>query len=174
MTASDANHRCNLNKTHLSTQSISGVSGIRSPSRRRSSVRAVMLLAWVAFWLNSVLFPCCEAIAAAADDHSDDQSQSVSATEPLHDADQTHPEHSHDSPGSPCDQTLDTGPATIVEYASLPNKRVRLECSANYLSFAVGSSDLNHPAILALRDYHPPPPPPATVRLYLRTQRLLI
>jgi hypothetical protein len=45
----------------------------------RGFARVILVLAWAAFWFNTALFPCCEVVAAAFGDHSDDVSQSVSA-----------------------------------------------------------------------------------------------
>jgi len=131
----------------------------------------ILVLAWAVFWFNTALFPCCEAVAAAFDDHSDDVSQSVSAVQPAYHTDETHSECPHHGPGSPCSHTLDAGPAITEMYAGLPTDRVNLEWFAIDVSVAAGLTAVDHSANLAPRDYLPPPPP---FRLYLRTQRLLI
>lgn len=131
------------------------------------------MLAWVAFWLNTVLFPCCEAFAAAFDDHADDVSQSVSTAPQDHHAGAKTSERPHHSPGTPCDRAFNAEPTLGGEYAWLPTDRAHQEWVAISVTSVVGPPAVAQAAILALRDYHPPPRL-ATVRLYLRTQRLLI
>lgn len=162
-----------LTKTFSSRQSITEVSMTRRPLRRSWSARVVMVLAWGAFWLNSAFLPCCDAFAAAFDNHADDDSLSLSSAHQVRDADKTHPPHPLHSPGSPCDHTLNAGPAINGEYAGLPTDRIHRDGVATFIPFAFRPTVVNHSANLAPRDFRPPPPP-ATVRLYLHTQRLLI
>lgn len=143
-----------------STRSNSGVPEIRLPLRRCRSARVTLVMAWVAFWLNSALFPCCEAFAAAFDEHSDDVSQSVAVAQPAHHSDETNSERPHHSPDSPCDYKLDAGPAISGEYAGLPTDRVPLEWIAPPVPTAVGLTAGYRFAILAPRDYRPHLPTP--------------
>ena len=129
-----------------------------------------LVLAWVAFWLNTALFPCCEAFAVEFNDHADDVSHSVPAATQAHHSGETQSESPHHSSDSPCDFTLHAGPVINGEYAGTVTDRIYLESVAIYTAFAVGPPVVNHSAKLAPRDYHPPP----RVRLYLHTQRLLI
>jgi hypothetical protein len=144
-------------------RSIVGVSETRRPRGLRRPARVALVLAWVVFWLNTALFPCCEALAVAFGDHSD------SVSEPTHHSDETHSEQPHHSPGSPCGHSLNAGPAINGECEGLPTDRVYLEWFAVDVSSSVGLTVVNHSTILALREPHPPP-----FRLYLRTLRLLI
>jgi len=157
--------------TFSATRSITGVSATRRPRGAHGFARVVLVLAWAAFWFNSALFPCCEAIAAAFGDRPDDVSQSGSAAQPAHDSGETHSECPHHSPDSPCGHTLNAGPATNEVYAGLPTARLNLQWFAIDVSVAAGLTAVNHSATLATREYHAPEPP---FRLYLHTQRLLI
>ena len=170
MAVSDASQRDNLVNTFSSARRFTGVPDTRLPLRQRRSAHVALVLAWVAFWLNSALVPCCEAFAAAFDDHTDEVSQSVTAAKQAHHAGETQSEKPHRSPDSPCDYTFDTQPPISGVYAGLPTDRVDLEWVATSAPFANSLTALNLPANLAQRDYHPPPP----FRLYLHTQRLLI
>ncbi len=166
--------RCNEIKMFSPTRSIAGVSGTQRPRSRFRSAH-MMVLAWVVFWLNTALFPCCDtfaaAFAAAFDHHSDDASQSVSGAEPTHHSDEAHSERSHHSPESPCDYALNAEPATIDgESAALPTDRVQWVWFAVAASAAPDLTTVTYAAYRAPREYHPPPP----FRLYLHTQRLLI
>ena len=145
------------------------VSGCRQPLRRCRVARVALVFAWVVFWFNTALFPCCEAFASTFGDHSDNVSHSVSASQPAHHSDEAHSEQPHHSPDSPCGHSLNAGPAINGEYAGLPTNRVHLEWFAMDVSSSVGLMVVNHSEILAPREPHPPP-----FRLYLRTRRLLI
>ncbi len=160
------------------TRSITGGSWIKQPRGRFRPVH-VMLLAWVVFWINTALFPCCEAIAAAFGDHSNSVSQSVSGAhpahhsdaQPVHHSDASHSERPQHSPESTCDYALNAGPAIVDgEHAALPRDRVQLVWFAIDTSVAPDLTAVNYAAIRAPREYRPPLPS----RLYLHTQRLLI
>ena len=127
----------------------------------RGFARAILVTAWAAFWLNTALFPCCEVLAAALDDYSNDVSQSVSPTDS---------ERTDQSPFSPCEYTVDAGPAINGAYAGLRTDRVDWEGFAIDASVSAGLTAVSDSKNLAPREYHPPPP----LRLYLLTQRLLI
>ena len=152
------------------TRSIAGVSGTKRPRSRFRPVH-VMVLAWVVFWVNTALFPCCEALAAAFGGHSDSFSQSVTAAQPAHHSDESHSERPQRSPESPCDYALNAGPVTVDgESAALPTDRAQLAWFAIDTSVPPDLTAANYAAIRAPREYHPPP----QSRLYLHTQRLLI
>ena len=159
-----------MTKTFSSTRSVPGVSETGPPLARRRSVRVAFVLAWLVFWLNTALFPCCEVLAAVFGDRSDDVSQSASDAQSSDHSDETHSQHSHHSPDSPCNDTFNAGPAINGVCAGLPTDRV-LEWFAIDVPVAAGLTAVSFSANLAPRDYHPPPPP---LRLYLQTQRLLI
>jgi hypothetical protein len=166
----DSHSRCNLAKPFSSTRSITGVSDTRLPLRQCKSARMILVLAWVVFWLNTALFPCCEAFAVAFDDHADDVSQSVPAAAQAHHSGETQVESPHHKPDSPCDYTLHAGSVINGEHAGPATDRIQLESVAIYIAFAVWPPVTNRSAKLAPHDFHPPPP----FRLYLHTQRLLI
>ena len=153
-----------------STRSITGVSVTRRPLRQDRFARVALVLAWVVFWLNTAFFPCCEALAAAFDDHSDSVSQSTSTAQTAHHSDETHSEHSDQSPSSHCDYSLNAGPAINGAYAAPLTDRVHLDWFAIATPVAPGVTAVNRFASRATIDYHPPPP----FRRYLHTQRLLI
>ena len=151
------------------TRSATGLPETRRPRSLRRPARLALMLAWIVFSLNTALFPCCDSLAAASGDHSDNASHSGSAAQSAHPPDETHSEQSHHGPGSPCDYSLQSEPAIHGEYAGLPTDRVHLEWIAMDMSSSVGLIVVNHVEILAPREPHPPP-----FRLYLRTLRLLI
>lgn len=141
----------------------------RPPSRWRPA-RVALVLAWAMFWLNTALFPCCEALAAAAGGHSDSVSQSVSVAPSVHHSDESNAERTHPNPSSPCDTTLNAEPAVDGKFSALPTDR------ANFGWFVIATAETSgplatsHAANLAPREHKPPPPS----RPYLRNQRLLI
>ena len=164
--------RCNEIKMFSPTRNVAGVSGIKRPRGRFRSAH-VMVLAWVIFWLNTALFPCCDAFAAMFGDHAVSVSQSVSAAQSAHHsgADESHSERPPHSPESPCDYALNAEPAIIsVTYAALPTDRVQFVLFAIATPVAPDLTAVHYAAILAPREYRPPLP----FRLYLHTQRLLI
>ena len=132
--------------------------------------RAALVLAWVIFWLNTAFFPCCEAIAAAFNDHSDSVSHSTPAVQPGHHSEETHTEHSAPAPSSHCDATLNAQPAIDGVHGALLTDRIDSDTFAVVTSVALGMTTEIYSASPAPRDYHPPPP----FRRYLHTQRLLI
>ena len=97
--------RRDLTKMIASTRNIAGISEAGLPIRRRKFAHFALLLAWSAFWLNTAFVPCCEAIAAASDDHAEDVAQSVAVQSHTHGSYTTDGEHPHHVPASPCDQT---------------------------------------------------------------------
>ena len=153
-----------------STRSIARVSGTKRPRGWFRSAH-VMVLAWAVFWLNTALFPCCDAFAAVFGDHSGSVTQSASAAQPVHHSDKSHSERPLQSPESPCDYALNAGPAIISGvYAALPTDRVQWVWFAVATSAAPDLIAVNNSANRAPREYRPPLPS----RLYLHTQRLLI
>ena len=156
--------------TSSPTRTMTGEPGTRRPPRHGRFARAALVLAWVVFWVNTALFPCCESLAAAFDGHSDSVSHATSAAQPAHHSDETHSEHPDPTPSSHCDYSLDAGPAINGAYAALPTDRVHLDLFAIATPVAPGMTAVNHFASRATIDYHPPPP----FRRYLHTQRLLI
>ena len=127
------------------------------------------MLAWVVFWVNTALSPCCEALAAAFDGHSDSVSHATSAAQPAHHSDGTHAERQDQNPSPHC-VTLDTEPVINGVYAAPLTDRVDVDWFATATPVAPGLTAVNHAASLAPRDYHPPP----AFRRYLDSQRLLI
>ena len=158
-------------KAFSSRRSITRVSDTRLPLRRCRSAHMALIFAWLAFWLNAAFLPCCEAFAAASDDHADDATQSASAQ--MHDASDLHIEHPHHEPDSRCGHTITAEPAIKGEYAGVPTARVHLQWDATYVNVTAVHTVAKQFANLALYDYHPPPPS-GSFRLYLQTQRLLI
>lgn len=160
-----------MKNTSSTTRIVTGAPETRRPLGRRRLTGATLVLAWVVFWLNTALFPCCEALAAAFDGHSNEVSQSASAAQPAHDSDETHSEYPHPGPILPCGDTLDAGPAINAEHAGLQTDRSYLKWFAIDAYSPAGLTVADHSATPAPRDYRPPPSP---YRLYLQTQRLLI
>ncbi len=162
-------HRCNLIKTFSSTRSVPGVPMAKRPWGLRGFARRALVLAWIIFWINTALFPCCEAVAAAFGDHSDDVSQSVSLALPAHASDDTHSERPHHSPDAPCGYTLSVGPTSVGMSALLAPDDSSLQCFAIDAPAAPALTAVSQAEYLAPRE-----PPPQPHRLYQRTLRLLI
>ena len=93
------------------------------PRGRRGFVEVGLGVAWVAFWLNTALFPCCKVAAAVLGGHTDNGSRSASAAPPLRHSDATHSEPLDHSPDSPCGYTPISGPALAGEYKGLTPDR---------------------------------------------------
>jgi len=147
------------------------MSEARQPRGLRGFARVGLVAAWVVFWLNTALFPCCEVAAAVLGGHADNGSQSASAAPPLQHSAATHSEPLDHSPDTPCGTTLISESLLVGAYEVLTPDRSPLKWFA--VDAPVATSRLtivNHPAILALARAAPPP----SLRLYLRTQRLLI
>ena len=139
------------------------------PLRQGRFARAVLASAWMVFWLNTALFPCCESLAAAFDGRPDSISQSTPAV-PAHHSDATHAEHPDPTRSSQCDFTLNAEPATDAAYAAPQSDRVHLDWFAVATLAAPDVTAVNHFASPSTIAYHPAP----AFRRYLLTQRLLI
>lgn len=140
------------------------------PRRLRGFARVALVLGWVVFWLNTAFFPCCETIAAALGGHAGNVSQSVSAVQPAHHPDDTHSGPPVHSPDPPCAYSLSAGPTIVGDYEVLTSDRSPQEWFAVDTPVVTSLTAVNHSANLALARAAPPP----SLRLYLRTRRLLI
>ena len=139
---------------------------------RRRFAHSMLVLAWMAFWLNAVLIPCCEAFAATPDNHAGVIVHAITNAEHTHATHDAPVEATHHAPpDSPCGPTLHDGPATNGEHVGLPSERVDLEWDATYLLFTNNPFAKHQTSNLARAVYNPWPRKP---RLYLQTQRLLI
>ncbi len=154
--------------TFSATRSITGAPDIRRPRGSHGFARAVLVLAWAAFWFNTVLFPCGEAVAAAFGGRSDDGSQSVSTAQPAQASDDTYSGCPKHSPDSSCGYTLSVGPSSVGMYSLLAPDNSSPEWFAIDAP-AAALITVSHSEALAPRE-----PPPRPHRLYLRTLRLLI
>ena len=134
----------------------------------RGFARAGLLVAWLVFWLNTALFPCCEVAAAVLHGHTDNGAQPASAAPPPHHAEVTHSEPLDHSPHSPCGFASISGPALAGEYEGLTPDRPPLERFAVDAPVATCPTAVDHSANLARAA---PPPSPG---FYMRTRRLLI
>ena len=161
-----------MTKTFSSTRSV-GLPETGLPLRRRRSAHVTLVFAWVAFWLNTALVPCCEAFAAAFDGHTDVVTQSISGAKQAQLPDLMHSESPYHSPASPCADAFDAGPAINGVVVGPSADRVDQQWAAIPVIFAVCLTSPNLSGNLARSDYRPPLLP-ANVRLYLHTQRLLI
>lgn len=152
-----------------STRTCSMAPGTRRPVRRCRIARVALVFAWVVFWVNTALFPCCEALAAAFDGHSDSAAHATAAAGPAHHSGGSHTERQDQNPSPHC-ATLNEAPAIDGVYAAPLTERVDLEWLAIATPLVLTLTTVNQSASLAPSDYLPPPP----FRRYLRTQRLLI
>lgn len=144
----------------------------RPPCRRRAA-HFVLVLAWVAFWINTALCPCCETLATTLDTHSDDVAESLSASTHIHNVSDSHKEQPDHRSDSPCGHAVNAEPTINSPYAGIPQAQSDLYLDAVYVNITCQRIALVHSATLAFFDYHPPPPYEGS-RLYLQTQRLLI
>ena len=126
------------------------------PTRRalHGFARMGLVAAWAVFFLNTALFPCSEVAAAVLDGH----------------ADATHAEPLDHAPDSPCASSLGGGPTLVGEHEILAPDRSPLGWFAIDAPVATSTTAVNHSANLALARADPPP----SLRLYQRTQRLLL
>ena len=153
-----------------STRSSARMSETKRPRGLRGVARVGLLAAWVVFWLNTALFSCCEVAAAVLGGHVDNGSVSASAALPLQHSAATQPASLDQSHDSPCGYALISGPPLVGEHEVPAPDRSPLESFAVDAPVATILTAVSHYANLALARAAPPP----SLRLYLRTQRLLI
>ncbi len=140
------------------------------PWGRRGFWRAGLVMGLLTFWLNAAMFPCHEAAAAVPTGHAGDGSPAAIVTPSPHGAGATHFEPSDHGPGAPCCDTGIRGAPFIVQPEAVQADRPPHEWFAVEAPVADSLSAVNRAASLALVRSAPPP----KLRLYLRTQRLLI
>ena len=141
----------------------------RLPALHRFT-RVILVLAWLAFWLNTALFPCCDVAAALFGGHANSESQASSAAPTLHLSGATHSEPADHRPASACGDTLISGSPLVGAYEALTPDRPSLEWFAVDAAVATSRIAVSHSTDLVLARAAPPP----SLRLYQRTQRLLI
>ena len=153
-----------------STRSAGGKDAER-PRRLRGLARAGLIAAWGVFWLNTALFPCCEVTAAVLGGHADAAMQSPASAPPPHHADSTHSEPLGQSPDAPpCGDTLSSDPPLAGEVEVRTPERSSLEWFAVDAPVAASFTSVHRIASFALARASPS----SSLRLHLRTQRLLI
>ena len=137
---------------------------------RGQVARAALVMAWLAFFLNTALLTCCPAFAAASPIPHDQAASMVSAAaQSEHNCDETPPcPPAHNSP-QPCSYLVSAGPQTANQAATL---------SAGHDPFGLiafsAPSSLLHADIRSAsgpQQYQIPPP---KVPLYLRELRFLL
>jgi len=126
------------------------------PTRRapHGFARMGLVAAWAVFFLNTALFPCSEVAAAVFDGR----------------ADATHAAPLDHGPDAHCASSLGGGPTLVGEHEVLAPDRSPLGWFAIDAPVAASPAAVNHSANLALARAAPPP----SLRLYQRTQRLLL
>lgn len=144
--------------------------GGEEAGRLRGLARLALMSGWVVFWLNTALFPCCEVAAAVLGGHADNGSRSASAAAPPHYSGATHSEPLGQRPDSPCAYSLSAEPALGGDYEVLTSDRSPQEWFAVDLAVATSRTLVNYSANLA----HARASAQPSLRLYLRTQRLLL
>lgn len=140
------------------------------PRGRRGFARTGLVMAWLMFWLNAALFPCCEVAAAILCDHAGSASPITSVALPLHIANATHSEPSDHSPDSPCGDVVFARLPLASQHEGMTADRSAPEWVAIDAPVVISSPSTDRTTSPALDRDAPPPP----LRLYLRTQRLLI
>lgn len=139
------------------------------PRGLRGAARAAMIAAWVVFWLNTALFPCCEVIAAVLGGHADSAMQTSTSAPPSHHSDSTHSDPPHHGPDAPCDETLSANPLLSGENAARTPERSSVEWSAIDAPVNARFAPTRAESFALARAW-----PPPLLRPHLRTQRLLI
>ncbi len=141
------------------------------PRGLRGFARAGLVMAWAVFWLNTALFPCCEAAAAVRGGHADSGLQSASAATPQNHAGAANLEPLAYGPDSPCGHTLIPDPPIVgANEVLLAPDRSSLEWFAVDAPIATSFAAAHRAADFTLPRASPPP----SLRLYQRTQRLLV
>lgn len=143
--------------------------GTRRPQGRRGFARAILVLAWVMFWLNTAFFPCSEAVAAAFGFHADSVWQTVSQAQPAHDPGTMPAGLSCHGPYSPCPHIVSAGPESVDAVAALTTERSSPQWFAIDAPVFPRPTAVNRAANLAPREA-----PPPQLRLYLHELRLLL
>ena len=146
---------------------------VTQPRGLRGFARVALVVGWAVFWANAALFPCCEVAAAVLAGHAGNVAQPVSAVQPAH-----HPDdkqsgylvHSPDSPCGPCGCGLGAGPTLAGEYEVPAADRFPQEWFAVDVPVGASLTAINYSANPALARATLP----RSLRLYRRTQRLLI
>lgn len=133
--------------------------------------RAGLVVAWVVFWLNTALFPCCEVAAAVLGGPPGNAMASISVETHAHPSGTAHSD-SDASHESSCDDSFRSGPAAVGEYEIPAHDRSASEGLSIDAPGAARLPATGQFANLVFARAGPPPPSPR--RLYLRTQRLLI
>jgi hypothetical protein len=126
-----------------------------------------LLLGWSAFWLVTVLQPCCKLAAA--------QSSTVAASATPHASDAAH----HDTGHHPADPVDGCGSLTNVADVSLAAVAAAPSSSSGKAASAVYGYASSQPRAIARADNafrRDPPlhPPRAVAAFHLRTSRILI
>jgi hypothetical protein len=144
-------------------------SGTRRPRGRREFARAILVFAWVTFWLNTAFFPCCEAVAAAFGYRADSVWQTASPAQPAHAPGAMPAGLSGHGPYSSCDHIVRAGPASADAVAALTTEHSSPQWFAIDSPVFPRPTAVNRSANLAPREA-----PPPQLRLYLRELRLLL
>ncbi len=140
------------------------------PRGLRRVARAGLIAAWGVFWLNTALFPCCEVIAAVLGGHADAAMQSHASAPSSHHTDSTHSELLDHGSDAPCGDTLSANPPLSSEKNERTPERSSLEWFAVDAPVAASFTSVHRNASFAIARASPP----LSLRLHLRTQRLLI
>ena len=143
---------------------------MRRPKYSNRVLRAGLIAAWVVFWLNTALFPCCEVTAAILGGHADSAMQSLPSAPSPHHSDSTHSEPLDHGPDAPCGDTLSANPPLAGEQGVRAPERSSVEWFAIDAPVAAGFTSAFRAANFSLARAAPPP----SLRPHLRTQRLLI
>ena len=138
----------------------------KPPLRLRRFARVTVVLAWMVFWLNTALFPCCEAVAAGLGGQP--PVQAVSGSHTAHASGETGSEHPDQSHNSPC------GVAVSAAAATLGQADVLSAAQPDIVSSASGAAISLRPAADSTSTAIPHPAPPPKVPLYLRELRILL
>ena len=154
------------------TRSASRIPRARRPQGQRGFARAWLVVAWAMFFVNTALFPCCEAVAAVLGGHANTNNgtQTASVAPPPHHSGDTHTDAPVHDPYAPCEHAFSAGPVLVEALGVATSDRSLLHWLAVEESFSLCPTVVVHRPSLNLPQAAPPPQP----RFHLRTQRLLI
>jgi len=145
-------------------KNINGTATIRWPQGLRGFARQILVLAWVAFWLNTAIFPCAQTFAAVFGEHS--ESQPVAGHQAAQDCHDDQPHQLGRNPYSPCGSFLSANAVTISQSALLPTEHTPSKSIAP-------AADVS-PVALNIVNRFAPHEIPLPVRLYWPELRLLL
>jgi len=140
----------------------------KRPRRRGFFGRAGLLGAWLIFWINALLFPCMDALAAQARNDCGSGTVAVAAAPVLSSIKGLHADDAGENPDPLCCHVVSPAPATIHADSVFVTDHQLGDWSPVAIVTTTRLFGVTLRGKLAPREI-----PPPRVPLYLRTSRLL-